>query len=134
MFGILVSDRLTPDSCVILYPVFLCGSVSLVFVFSTCFSLLIVLFLFCDSSLNPQRDNDHVNEEQLGIYLNEMEGSGHGNCVDPEAIEERGVETGSDFKIKHRHTDLTGDHECKRLTGSEAQNKLIHYYEHNKLN
>ena len=64
-----------------------------------------------------------------------MEGSGRGNCVDPEAIEERGgSRRGSDFEIKHRHTDLTGDHECKRLAGSEAQNKLIHYYKHNKLN
>ena len=53
-----------------------------------------------------------------------MEGSGRGNCVDPEAIDERGggVETEeSGFKIKH--TDITGDHECKRLTGGEAQNK-----------
>ena len=64
-----------------------------------------------------------------------MEGSGRGNCVDPEAIEERGGrDGGSGFKIKHRHTDLTGDHECKRLTGSEAQNKLIHDYKPNKLN
>ena len=53
---------------------------------------------------------------------NEMEGSGRGNCVDPEAIEERGVTTGgSDFKINHRHTDVTENHECRRLTGSEAQ-------------
>ena len=52
-----------------------------------------------------------------------MEGSGRGNCVDPEAIDERGggSRRKSGFKIKH--TDITGDHECKRLTGSEAQNK-----------
>ena len=64
-----------------------------------------------------------------------MEGSGPGNCVDPEAIEEHGGrDGGSDFKIKHRHTDVTGDHECRRLTRSEAQNKLMHNYKHNKLN
>ena len=51
-----------------------------------------------------------------------MEGSGRGNCVDPEAIDESGGSTRkSGFKIKD--TDITGDHECKRLTGSEAQNK-----------
>ena len=52
-----------------------------------------------------------------------MEGSGRGNCVDPEAIDERGgVETEEWFQNK-THTDITGDHECRRLTGSEAQNK-----------
>ena len=51
---------------------------------------------------------------------NEMEGSGCGNCVDPEAIEDVGSRQGSEFKINHRHTDVTGDHECRRQTGSEA--------------
>ena len=42
-------------------------------------------------------------------------------ALDPEAIEDVGLRRGSEFKIKHRHTDVTGDHECRRLTGSEAQ-------------
>ena len=42
-------------------------------------------------------------------------------ALDPEAIEERGVATGEWIQNKHRHTDITGEHECRRLTGSEAQ-------------
>ena len=53
-----------------------------------------------------------------------MEGSGRGNCVDPEAIEDMGLRRGSEFKV-NRHTDVTGEHECRQLTGSEAKQKLI---------
>ena len=44
-------------------------------------------------------------------------------ALDPEAIEDVGSRRGSECKIKHRHTDVTGEHECRRLTGSEAQSE-----------
>ena len=41
-------------------------------------------------------------------------------ALDPEAIEDVGSRRGSGIQNKLRHTDVTGDHECRRLTGSEA--------------
>ena len=40
-------------------------------------------------------------------------------ALDPEAIEDVGSRLGNEFKV-NRHTDVTGEHECRRLTGSEA--------------
>ena len=55
-------------------------------------------------------------------------------ALDPEAIEDVGSRWGSDFKIKHKHTDVTWDHECRRLTGSEAQTETNNdYLNNNKL-
>ena len=45
--------------------------------------------------------------------------------LDPEATEDVGSRRRVRFQSKHKHTDVTGEQECRRLTGSETKHKLM---------